>query len=71
MRTLAGSAAQRDQEPGVCGGNPENADAAHFTVKNRPEQVREAFKRHSGQLCISTVTPKAGVVGSNPAECAI
>jgi len=27
-----------------------------FTIKNRPEQVREAFKRHSGQLSISTVT---------------
>ena len=26
------------------------------TIKNRPEQVREAFKRHSGQLSISTVT---------------
>lgn len=27
-----------------------------FTIKNRPEQVREVFKRHSGQLSISTVT---------------
>lgn len=27
-----------------------------FTIKSRPAQVREAFKRHSGQLCISTVT---------------
>ncbi|RUJ45759.1 tRNA(fMet)-specific endonuclease VapC [Pseudomonas aeruginosa] len=27
-----------------------------FTIKNRPEQVREAFKRHSGQMSISTVT---------------
>ena len=27
-----------------------------FTIKNRPERVREAFKRHSGQLSISTVT---------------
>ena len=27
-----------------------------FTIKNRPEEVREAFKRHSGQLSISTVT---------------
>lgn len=24
-----------------------------FTVKNRPQQVREAFNRHHGQLCIS------------------
>ena len=27
-----------------------------FTLKNRPEQVREAFKRHQGHLCISTIT---------------
>lgn len=27
-----------------------------FTIKNRPKEVREAFKRHSGQMCISTVT---------------
>jgi tRNA(fMet)-specific endonuclease VapC len=27
-----------------------------FSIKNRPEEVREAFKRHSGQLSISTVT---------------
>lgn len=27
-----------------------------FTLKNRPQQVREAFKRHDGQMCISTVT---------------
>ncbi|MBC7149759.1 type II toxin-antitoxin system tRNA(fMet)-specific endonuclease VapC [Ciceribacter selenitireducens] len=27
-----------------------------FTIKNRPQQVREAFNRHSGQLCISSVS---------------
>ena len=27
-----------------------------YTIKNRPEEVREAFKRHEGQMCISTVT---------------
>ncbi len=27
-----------------------------FTIKNRPEQVREAFNRHSGQLSISSIT---------------
>lgn len=27
-----------------------------FTMKNKPEQVREVFKAHHGQLCISTVT---------------
>ena len=27
-----------------------------YTVKNRPQRVREAFKCHQGQVCISTVT---------------
>ncbi|PAU74697.1 type II toxin-antitoxin system tRNA(fMet)-specific endonuclease VapC [Halomonas salipaludis] len=27
-----------------------------FTIKKRPPQVRDTFKRHHAQLCISTVT---------------
>lgn len=27
-----------------------------YTIKNKPLEVREAFNRHHGQLCISTVT---------------
>ena len=27
-----------------------------FTIKNKPAAVREAFHRHHGQLCISTIT---------------
>ncbi|WP_106478025.1 type II toxin-antitoxin system tRNA(fMet)-specific endonuclease VapC [Phytohalomonas tamaricis] len=27
-----------------------------FTIKNKPTHVRELFKRHQDQLCISTVT---------------
>ncbi len=27
-----------------------------FTIKNKPQQVREAFSRHHGRLCISSVT---------------
>ncbi|WP_422420796.1 type II toxin-antitoxin system tRNA(fMet)-specific endonuclease VapC [Pseudomonas sp. GZD-222] len=27
-----------------------------FTLKNKPQEVREAFNRHHGQLCISTIT---------------
>ncbi len=26
-----------------------------FTLKNRPAHMRDTFKRHSGQMCISTV----------------
>jgi tRNA(fMet)-specific endonuclease VapC len=27
-----------------------------FTIKNKPQHVREAFTRHHGQLCISSVS---------------
>lgn len=27
-----------------------------FTIKRKPEAVHEAFNRHHGQLCISTIT---------------
>jgi len=27
-----------------------------FTIKNRPQQVRDAFNRHHSQLCISSVS---------------
>jgi len=27
-----------------------------YTIKNRPEKVREAFTLHEGQMCISSVT---------------
>ena len=27
-----------------------------YTIKNRPGQVREAFKKHDQQMCISSVT---------------
>ncbi|TCR00583.1 tRNA(fMet)-specific endonuclease VapC [Neorhizobium sp. JUb45] len=27
-----------------------------FTIKNKPQQVRDAFNRHNGQLCMSSVS---------------
>lgn len=27
-----------------------------YTIKNRPEQVRQAFKQHENQMCISAIT---------------
>jgi len=27
-----------------------------YTIKNKPQEVRETFKRYDGQMCISTVT---------------
>lgn len=35
-----------------------------FTLKNRPPQVRDAFKRHHARLCISTVTLMELVYGA-------
>lgn len=41
-----------------------------LTIKNRPQVVREAFKCHYGQMCISTVTLMELIYGaeksSNP-----
>ena len=33
-----------------------DTDIVIYTLKNRPARVREAFKRHSGQMAISSVT---------------
>ena len=41
-----------------------------FTIRNRPQEVREAFLRHHDQMCISTVTLMELIYGaeksSNP-----
>lgn len=34
-----------------------DTDVCIFTIKNKPQVVRDAFTRHAGQLAISTVTP--------------
>lgn len=33
-----------------------DTNIAIYTIKNRPTEVREAFKAHDGQMCISTIT---------------
>ncbi|MBB4146107.1 type II toxin-antitoxin system tRNA(fMet)-specific endonuclease VapC [Rhizobium rhizoryzae] len=35
-----------------------------FTIKNRPQHVREAFNRHSNQLCISSVSVMELIYGA-------
>lgn len=35
-----------------------------YTIKNRPEQIREAFKRHENQMCISAVTQGELIYGA-------
>ena len=41
-----------------------------FTIKNRPQEVRAAFTRHHGQMCVSAVTLMELIFGaeksSNP-----
>jgi len=47
-----------------------DTDIVIYTIKNKPAVVREAFKAHYGQLCISTITLMELVYGaeksSNP-----
>lgn len=33
-----------------------DTNIAIYTIKNKPGEVREAFKAHDGQLCISSIT---------------
>lgn len=39
-----------------------------FTIKNKPQVVREAFTRHAGQLAISTVTLMELVYGAEKSD---
>jgi len=36
-----------------------------YAIRNRPQEVREAFKRHEGRMCISSVTWGELVFGAN------
>lgn len=33
-----------------------DTNIAIYTVKNRPQKVREAFRRHAGEMCLSAVS---------------
>ena len=35
-----------------------------YTIKNRPSEVRESFKQHEGQMCISSVTISELIYGA-------
>ncbi|NOY73901.1 MAG: tRNA(fMet)-specific endonuclease VapC [Gammaproteobacteria bacterium] len=35
-----------------------------YTIKNRPKQVRKAFKQHENQMCISAVTKGELIYGA-------
>jgi tRNA(fMet)-specific endonuclease VapC len=33
-----------------------DTNIAIYTIKNRPEKVREAFRKHAGEMCMSSVS---------------
>lgn len=35
-----------------------------FTIKNKPSHIRDAFNRHHGRLCISTITLSELIYGA-------
>ena len=39
-----------------------------YTLKNRPEKIREAFNRHADQLCVSTVTLGELIYGAEKSQ---
>lgn len=39
-----------------------------FTMKNRPQRVRETFRQHSGDLCISSVSHMELVYGAEKSD---
>jgi tRNA(fMet)-specific endonuclease VapC len=41
-----------------------------FTIKNKPQEVRQAFNRHHGQLCISSVTLMELIYGAEKSAAA-
>ncbi|MFZ0153689.1 type II toxin-antitoxin system tRNA(fMet)-specific endonuclease VapC [Pseudomonas sp.] len=41
-----------------------------FTLKNKPQAIREAFNRHHGQLCISTITLMELIYGAEKSAAA-
>lgn len=41
-----------------------DTDISIYTIKNRPQAVREAFNAHAGQMCISAVTQMELVFGA-------
>jgi tRNA(fMet)-specific endonuclease VapC len=43
-------------------------DTCIFTIKNKPQVVRDAFTRHAGQLAISTVTLMELVYGTEKSD---
>ncbi|WP_249978233.1 type II toxin-antitoxin system tRNA(fMet)-specific endonuclease VapC [Vreelandella olivaria] len=39
-----------------------------FTIKNRPQKVRETFKQHHGQMCISSMTLMELIYGAEKSD---
>ncbi len=41
-----------------------DTDVVIYTIKNRPPALREIFKKHSGQICVSVVTLSELIFGA-------
>jgi tRNA(fMet)-specific endonuclease VapC len=47
-----------------------DTNIAIYTIKNKPSEVREAFKAHDGQMCISAVTLMELIYGAEASAAA-
>lgn len=45
-----------------------DTDIVIYTIKNKPDHMRDTFKRHSGLLCISAVTLGELIYGAEKSE---
>lgn len=45
-----------------------NTNIVIYTLKNRPEKIREAFNCHADQLCVSTVTLGELIFGAEKSQ---
>ncbi len=45
-----------------------DTNIAIYTIKNRPAEVREAFKAHDGQMCISSITLMELIYGAEASQ---
>lgn len=45
-----------------------DTNIAIYAIKNRPAEVREAFKAHDGQMCISSITLMELIYGAEASQ---
>ena len=45
-----------------------DTDILIYTIKNKPEAVRQQFQQHHGEMCISTVTAMELLYGAHKSQ---